>query len=650
MSRAYYAATIASFLVEDSLTIFGKLADQNDFELEDQQKFAWKEQIHLLKGALIGITGHIYFEFSIPRMGKRVDVVLLVNGIVFVLEFKVGEKNYPAYALDQVLDYALDLKNFHETSHGLPIVPILVATEAKSILISIKAYPDGVFETLKVNKNTLASLIHTCLQKIRPTQIEASTWEAGQYKPTPTIIEAAQALYRGHNVQEISRSDAGAINLSETSETIDRIIEQTKQKNQKAICFITGVPGAGKTLAGLNIANRRLQMGTDEHAVFLSGNGPLVIVLRAALIQDDVSKGQKRKDSARKAEAFIQNIHHFRDEYLENGSPPIECVVIFDEAQRAWTKDVTAYFMKRKKGKPNFDMSEPEFLISVMDRHQDWGVIICLIGGGQEINTGEAGLEEWFHALRERFPDWQVYVSQQITDAEYLGQKKLANLLLKRQLHIEDRLHLAVSVRSYRSEKVSAWVKAVLDCDLAAAQDLYSQIANHYPILLTRDLNCARNWLRQRARGSERFGLLASSGAIRLRPEGIFVKDDIEVEHWFLKDRNDIRSSYSLEGVATEFDIQGLELDWTAVAWDADLRFNTDGWEYKAFKGSMWQTIKDEMRKLYLKNSYRVLLTRARQGMIIFVPRGDENDITRIPSFYDGTFEYLRRIGVYKSS
>lgn len=645
MARAYYSATIASFLNENPLTIFGKLADQHMFELEDQQKTAWKVQINLLKRILVGISGHVFFEFSIPRMGKRVDVILLVNGIICVLEFKIGEKNYLPNALEQVVDYALDLKNFHETSHALPVVPILVATEAEAVPCSLDAYPDGVYKPLKVNKTTLGNCLHSCLLSITHTFVDASKWQAGRYKPTPTIVEAAQALYRGHNVQEISRSDAGAINLSETSDTIDRIIEETKNNKQKAICFITGVPGAGKTLAGLNIANRSLQVGHDEHAVFLSGYGPLVIVLCEALVQDDISKGQTRKEAARKAKTFIQNIHHFRDEYFDNQEAPPERVVIFDEAQRAWTKDMVANFMKRKRGQLDFDMSEPEFLISVMDRHRDWAVIICLIGGGQEINTGEAGLTEWFQALQKHFHHWQVYISRQITDTEYLMQKRPSDLLPATQLHVEDRLHLAVSVRSYRSEKVSSLVKAILDCDLVTAQSIYTQVTQRYPIYLTRDIQHARNWLRQQARGSERYGLLDSSGATRLRPDGIFVNAEIEVEHWFLKDRQDIRSSYALEGVATEFDIQGLELDWAAVAWDADLRYVDGSWEFKAFKGYKWQSVRDDTRRLYLKNSYRVLLTRARQGMVIFIPHGEITDITRLPSFYDGTFNYLCQIG-----
>jgi hypothetical protein len=646
MNRAYYAAPIHVFLYDDPLAIIGRLAEQHQFELEDLQKSAWRAEIDLLKQTLVSKVGYIFFEFSIPRMGKRVDVILLINGIVFVLEFKIGESGFPSYALEQVMDYALDLKNFHQTSHDRPIVPVLVSTKAQGPISPLNAHPDGVYEPQKTNALQLSECLRTCLETIHADPIDPIAWQAGGYKPTPTIIEAAQALYRGHNVRDISRSDAGAKNLSETSDAIDRIIDDAREQQKKAICFITGVPGAGKTLAGLNIANRRLQLGLDEHSVFLSGNGPLVTVLREALVRDEMTKDEKRGKATRSAQAFIQNIHHFRDEYAGNNSIPPDHVVVFDEAQRAWTREATAKFMKRKRGLYDFSMSEPEFLISAMDRHPDWAVIVCLIGGGQEIHTGEAGLLEWFQALRNHFPKWEVYLSGQITDTEYLKGQQPATVLPEHRLFIDDSLHLAVSNRSFRSEKVSTLVKSVLDLDQSRASILYSEVYGQYPIYLTREMHLARDWLRSQARGSERYGLLASSGAIRLRPEGIFVKAKIEVEHWFLDDRNDVRSSYVLEGVATEFDIQGLELDWTAIAWDADLRHNGKDWEFWSFEGSKWQKVREQTRQEYLVNSYRVLLTRARQGMIIFIPRGDDQDPTRPPSYYDHTFNYLRRIGI----
>ena len=435
------------------------------------------------------------------------------------------------------------------------------------------------------------------------------------------------------------------INLRETSEAIDRIIRRTKQNHQKAICFITGVPGSGKTLAGLNIANQRLQTNEDEHAVFLSGNGPLVRVLQEALIRDEMSRGVKRQEAKRNAVTFIQNIHNFRDEYTISSSIPHERVVIFDEAQRAWTREMTASFMRRKRGINDFTMSEPEFLISVMDRHLDWAVIICLVGGGQEINTGEAGLPEWFSALKRLFPSWKIYCSQQINDSEYIVHANIGELLSGGNFVLEERLHLAVSIRSYRSEKVSALIKSILDNDLPNAKYLYSEISKKYPICLTRNIEKAKNWIRQKARGSERFGLLASSGATRLRPEGIYVNAEIEVEHWFLDDRLDVRSSFSLEGVATEFDIQGLELDWAIVAWDADLRYYKNGWIFKSFKGNKWLSVNDPIRQLYLKNAYRVLLSRARQGMVVFVPKGDKEDFTHLPEYYNEIYTFLQQVG-----
>ncbi len=646
MSRAYYSASIPVFLKQDPSIIMGKLTNQPGFAADDLLRYSWKKTIEILRTTLEGLIGTVYLEFSIPRMGKRVDAILLASGIVFIIEFKVGKSGYSREDLEQVMDYALDLKNFHETSHGLPIVPILLATHAEPEECVITRFQDDVFQPIKSNESILRPQLDLCLRKIPNSQIIPDEWENGRYKPTPTIIEAAQALYQGHNIKEISRSDAGAINLSETSEAVYQIINQAKRNREKAICFITGVPGAGKTLAGLNIANSQLQMGEDEHSVFLSGNGPLVNVLREALVREEMDKDIKRKDAARKAEVFIQNIHHFRDEYYEKPIAPPDRVVVFDEAQRAWTGEMTAQFMKKKRGVVDFSMSEPEFLIHVMDRHPDWAVIICLIGGGQEINTGEAGLKEWFVALQQHFPKWKVYVSRQLKDAEYLSGQDPEDIILSTQLQIEDRLHLAVSVRSYRSEKVSALIKAVLDCELDHAKELYSLVKPHYPIYLTCDISVARNWVRERARGSERFGLLASSGGLRLRPEGVFVKADIEVEQWFLNDRDDVRSSFALEGNATEFDIQGLELDWTIVAWDADLRYFINEWQYRSFKGSKWQTVNDTTRRLYLKNSYRVLLTRARQGMIIFIPKGDAGDPTRLPIFYEGTYEYLKLIGL----
>ena len=652
MSRFYYRNTIANFLLNSESLILGELCGHHEFSLEEQQKNSWIKQVSLLKPWLKDTVGEILFEYSIPRMGKRIDCVIISGSTVFAIEFKVGSHAYESHAINQVTDYALDLKNFHAQSHAIDIVPILICTNAKDQPQAIEFHDDRIAKTLLTNGESLSRIISRTAELSDKDQINADDWVASQYKPTPTIIEAAQALYRGHAVQEISRSDSGAINLSKTAKAISEIIESSKKNNRKSICFLTGVPGAGKTLAGLNLANSWHKEDGSEHAVFLSGNGPLVDVLREALARSEVNtakeNGQKltKSSTISKAKAFIQNIHHFRDDALTHDNPPIERVVIFDEAQRAWTLKQTSAFMKTKKGKSDFNQSEPEFLIGVMDRHPDWATIICLIGGGQEINTGEAGLSEWFASLNRSFPSWDIHISSKLSDFEYTQGSALYGGDQQKRVHIHDDLHLSVSIRSFRSEKVAAFVKAVLDCEFEVARLLHQEVHSTYPIYLTRDIRIAKNWLRQQARGSERYGLVASSGAIRLKPFAINVKNSIDPVNWFLNDENDIRSSYFLEDVATEFDVQGLELDWVCVGWDADLRHDGSGWGYKAFRGTKWQGVNDEDDKRYLKNTYRVLLTRARQGLVIFVPHGSSEDKTRAMDFYDGTFGYLQSLGI----
>ncbi len=654
MSRAYYSASTEKFLRDDADSILGELTRNHQFSLEDLQRNAWIAQIEILKKELKQLSdSHIAFEYVIPRMGKRVDVVILYKGIVFVLEFKVGAQEYSNFAIEQALDYSIDLKNFHEQSHSREIIPLVISTEAPQYKLFIEQYPDGVYYPVKINKSNIASVIcEISTQSVCTEVLNPDLWFKSIYKPTPTIIEAAQALYKGHSVKEISRSDSGTINLGATSDTIAEIIDLSKANNRKSICFITGVPGAGKTLAGLNIANERHNIDEGEHAVFLSGNGPLVEVLQEALARNEVleKKGTKQQitknQALTKTKVFIQNIHHFRDDALQTDSPPVERVAVFDEAQRAWTLKQTSSFMARKKGISGFAMSEPEFLISVLDRHKDWAVIICLIGGGQEINTGEAGLPEWFAAIQKGYPHWDVYVSNKLTDKEYTNGEDIYSSLTDKQLTVKNELHLSVSVRSYRSEKLAAFVKTILDSNQMGARSLFMQLKNDYPIVVTRNLDNAKRWLKSKARGGEGMGLIASSGAYRLKPYGIHIKSAIEPKTWFLNSSNDVRSAGFLEDVATEFDIQGLELDWTCVAWDANLRKMNDGWEYKNFRGTKWQNINNEVRRRYLLNAYRVLLTRARQGMVIFIPEGSNTDRTRLPEFYNPVYEYFKECGV----
>jgi hypothetical protein len=652
LARAYYEASFPDFLSTSDEEILGHLCLRSELDVDQAQRYAWMAEFAMLRHALPGLPGTLLLEYSIPRMGRRADAVLLFPRVVVVVEFKVGEIRHTASALDQVFDYALDLKNFQKQSHDKSIVPLLLATDAPLSPLFLKPYPDGLYAPVCACRRDFRQALGTIIEQAVGPDVDMGVWLASVYSPTPTIVEAAQALYQGHSVSEISRSEAGAENLTKTADTIAGIIAESQAAGVKSICFVTGVPGAGKTLAGLNIASSWNRPENDQHAVFLSGNGPLVAVLREALVRDDVARAKAAGERKTKAtsmsrvKAFIQNVHHFRDDTLESSAAPVERIAIFDEAQRAWDRKQTAAFMKSRKGIPDFAMSEPEFLLSVMNRHDGWAVLICLVGGGQEINTGEAGLAEWFRVLRASYPDWVVYIAGNLVDTEYtdaLTQEALGGI---RRLETRPGLHLATSIRSFRAEAVSALVKALLDCDQDRARRLLGQVLPTFPLLLTRNLQSARLWLRESARGTERYGILASSEAQRLKPFGLNVKVETDPVNWFLDGKSDVRSSYYLEDVATEFQIQGLELDWTCVAWDGDLRFGRRGWEYHCFRGSRWQTIRSEENQKYLKNAYRVLLTRARQGTVLFVPEGSDQDHTRSREYYDHTYTYLRETGI----
>ena len=654
MKRYYYANSISEFLNDSSNEIVGTLAQNNEFDLDQNQREAWNKQIQILKSVLRTFDGKVFFEYSIPRMGRRIDVVLIIRNVIFIIEFKVGEKVFLLSALDQVWDYALDLKNFHETSHSCFIAPILVATEATNCYaaISTTLHNDRLLIPIKSNAILLVDVIENVLQVAEGSEIDQEVWASGKYSPTPTIIEAAMALYNNHTVADISRSDASAINLTTTSLAVLEVIRNSKQNNLKSICFVTGVPGAGKTLVGLDIATKNLEAKENSSSVFLSGNGPLVAILREALTRDKLKReklsGKKirKGDVLREVKMFIQNVHHFRDECLiDETRPPFDHVAIFDEAQRAWDHQQTASFMQRKKNVSNFLYSEPEFLISCLDRHMDWSVVVCLVGGGQEINTGEAGISEWIQSINRSFPHWQIHVSSNLTDNEYAAGNALELLKNREDVFYKDELHLGVSMRSYRAEHLSHLVKSILDLDIEKAKQHLQPILSNYPIVLTREVSKAKSWLKSQARGTERYGMVVSSQAQRLKPHAIDVKSPIDPIHWFLDGKEDVRASYYLEDVATEFHVQGLELDWACVIWDADFRYSPQGWKSYSFVGDKWHNIKKAERQQYLKNAYRVLLTRARQGMVLVVPFGDVDDGTRVPEHYDVTYQYLEEIG-----
>ncbi len=654
MKRAYYSSSITDFCKQKPEQILGQMTQENSFDLTAFQRNAWVEQVLILKDVLSGYDGRIYFEYSIPRMGRRIDAIVIIESAIFIIEFKVGASTYEAADIDQVMDYALDLRNFHEGSHHVILVPILVATNAPSLECHDNVISaDHIYSPIYCNALNLGETLKEILKNKNEKPIDGDEWEGSGYKPTPTIIEATLALYKGHSVAGISRSDSSAVNLSDTSNSVAQIIKQSKDNAEKSIIFVTGVPGAGKTLVGLDIATTHIKSDDELYSVFLSGNGPLVKILQEALARDKVARVKSTGDKIRKGDAlsevkaFIQNVHHFRDEGLVDlVKPPVEHVVLFDEAQRAWSKEQTIKFMREKKNKPNFKQSEPEFLISCMDRHPDWATIVCLVGGGQEINTGEAGISEWFEAIEQAFPDWKIYLSDKLTDSEYGAGEIVNQAKNNSKVKFIPELHLQTSMRAFRSEKVSLFVKQLLDFDIDAARENLLTIQENYPIVLTRDLDKAKNWVREQARGSERYGMVVSSQAERLKPHAIDVRVKANPVHWFLNGKDDVRSSYYLEDVGTEFDVQGLELDWVCMAWDADFRYADKKWDHWSFRGSKWQKIRKFERQIYQKNAYRVLLTRARQGMVLFVPEGDNDDHTRPCDYYDATYGYLRDLGI----
>lgn len=704
--RCLFNSDITTFLNKEKESIFGVLCDNYHGDAKTTTLESWMKEIEILQSELSPwkeSDGKIIFEYDIPRLGKRIDVVLLIKGIVFCLEFKTGEQIVGEAEVDQVLDYALDLKNFHKYSFDRVIVPVLVSKKNNntSLFIRSSVYDDKVVNPLLINEEGISQLINKVILEFSNEGKVNENWIISPYTPTPTIIEAARALYENHSVEDITRHEADKVMTDRTIAYILEVIKRSKENKEKSICFVTGVPGAGKTLVGLDVAVKQTYQGEDqplqdEGAVYLSGNGPLVAVLNEALAKDNYKKcrdrGEDKKlsDSRREVGKFIQIIHRYRDNMLakiknpvENGVLEIdpekavklqntgygevEHVAIFDEAQRSWTHKRLADYLKRggtygnKLKVPNFPVSEASFLIWSLDQREDWATIVCLVGGGQEINTGEAGISEWIKSLNEDFPHWKVYISPQLTEPEYAEGK--VNELLKdnKNVTFSNDLHLAVSLRSYRAEKLSAFVHSLLAMDKDAAS-IYEDIKDNYPIVLTRDMEKARRWLHEKVRGTERTGVLITKESARYKPLGIHVlqSDDDNAVHWFLEDKMDTRSSNYLEDAATEIQVQGLELDYTCLLWDADMRYEDGKWHFYRFsKNTEWSEIVDDSeskyeRIKYMLNAYRVLLTRARAGMIICVPEGNSNktptgfweDSTRLPEYYDGTYNYLKSLGL----
>lgn len=702
MNPYQYTSSIREFFITDENSIIGVLTQSNAFDSKRTTITSWKEEINTLKIALKDYRdedGFVVFEYTIPRVDGRIDCVVGLRGILFVLEFKTGETQDINADKEQLVQYVTDLKNYHFESYDIPIVPMWVVPNADVPVARVlrPSTNENIFGLMTVCDSTISNVFKKVFitDYVNRIKIDANNWLHSPYCPTSNIVEAARKLYANHKVEDINRSDARGEDLIRTTETIINLINQAKARNEKYLCLITGVPGAGKTLIGLSVATLRQNEEHANRSVYLSGNRPLVMVLQEVLARDarnradeklkrelsaiedkNEKKSYKEKNRVKMPKIrstiaqFIQLVSNWRKEYLKGvvvsgrGSNktiikdvkypytgcgeffiPYDHVSIYDEAQRAWeAKENASYVRKKEKHLKRFpEWSEPRFLISCMDRHPDWAVYICLIGNGQDINHGEAGTAEWIRSIKH-FSHWHTFAPSDIkNDVE------VAKEIGGYDINYLDNLHLCTDLRSIRAENLAYFVDNILCIKKGKAKAILKEL-DRYPIRITRDLKKAKKWVKDNARPNERYGVLASSKGQRLKPDALVLlppnSPKTDVTHWFLGDRTNVKSSYYMEDVATEFQVQGLEIDWAVVAWDADLRYSDQGWKQYQFRGSKWMNInKDEIRR-YQINAYRVILTRARRGMVIYVPEGNNEDHTRKCEFYNSTYNYFKQIGI----
>lgn len=680
------------------------LTENNEFSsIRRTTMDSWHEEVRTIRKALSEYkeeNGFVAFEYTIPRVGGRIDCIIGLRGILFVLEFKTGEEQNADADKEQLEQYVIDLKNFHFESYDIPIAPIWVVPQAELAPVKVRKPSNKqlLFEMATVCDTSIEDCFKQILSKdISREQIDMNNWLYSPYCPTSNIVDAARKLYANNKVEDINRSDAKGEDLIRTTKTLLDLIDKAKANREKYLCLVTGVPGAGKTLIGLSVATKHKEdessKNKDNRSVYLSGNRPLVMVLQEALARDAYERAEEqikeklgrkpkrtelkeagitRPEIKSKIKQFIQPVPSWRKEYLKgirvSGSGdhmslikdanyayrgsgdfyvPYDHVSIYDEAQRAWEANENASYVRKKeahlKDFPNW--SEPRFLISCMDRHEDWAVYICLIGNGQDINHGEAGTVEWIRSIK-CFPNWKTYAPEDIKN-----EQAVADALDGVNIEYLPGLHLNTDLRSIRAENLAQFVDDLLTFKKENATQLLENL-KRYPICITRDINTAKAWVKEHARENERYGALASSKGQRLKPDALTLlppnSSESEVTHWFLGDNKDVNSSFYMEEVATEFQVQGLELDWALVAWDADMRYDTSSstWKQYSFRGSKWMNINDEKIRKYQINAYRVILTRARRGMVIYVPKGSPDDHTRSPKFYDGTYQYFKQLGI----
>lgn len=656
---AYYADNVGNFRATSGDKLLLQLIEAYEADrykdLITAQIEAWRAQVVTLQEVLsspelaafdVNNWG-IALEFVIPRKMGRVDAVLLIGTAIVGLGFKT--ETVGSSAADQIEDYCLDLLYFHEASHNRVIYPVVVASRGADL-------PTRKFQIFhELQPTTFVNAVQGLTQKLlslasehsAKPQIPISAWNSAQYRPVPTIVEAAIGMFASMQVADIAKAGCDPINLTQTVETIRRLASESAREGKKTVCFVTGVPGAGKTLAGLKIVyDSELRESAKSDAVFLTGNFPLVQVLREALTRDLARRRKKNlRVSSRDPKTSIDTVLGYKRTHTRADSAPPEKVVVFDEAQRAWDAKRTEKYLD--KAVEWIGYSEPELMMAILDR-QPWATLVALIGGGQEINEGEAGLAEWGRALRGKFIHWRAAVSEQALTGEYGAGAKLFEGGIPQGLEVIrcPGLHLDTPTRQFRGKTIASWAEALLKGDVTECRRIVKENSN-YPIYVTRDLALAKTWLRTVARGTERYGCIASSEGERLRAEGLELPPARAngVEHWFLEKKGDVRSSFQLEVAATEFQIQGLEIDWSCVCWGGDLLRSNQNWRLQRFRGTVWQKVGQESARAYIVNTHRVLLTRARQGMVLFVPRGDDEDSTRRREPFDETALFLFQCG-----
>lgn len=665
----YFSSTVKEFLGHSVESIQTKLhtsyAEDGFSSQYTTATKAWASTLKCLNRDLINLTKLIpaaeswglILEYPLYRLRIRLDLVLLSPAAIYVIELKTESTEYLSTDKRQVEEYALDLRDFHSGSREHVIYPILWCPERDDKNDAFEfSVTDSVASVICVGKENLTKAIQVVESKSKKDRsfLSLDEWLSSVYKPVPSIINAATAIFSNHGVREISNFDAD--NLAIAGDELTKLITEAKNKNLHYLLLLSGVPGSGKTLAGLNVVHQSLEKGivNPGEIVYLSGNTPLVTVLREALALDQVRQSKLKmppikltlKDARINIRATIQHVMDFLNQYLNKEvlTPPVDRVVIFDEAQRAWDK---------KQGKAKFDReaSEPELILSIMDRHEDWSVVIALVGIGQEINDGEYGLSGWGEALssllKVRGTSWKVFGSKSTLDKLALLPEDFPNA----NLSVNENLHLYVPQRSYRAPNLSNWVDSLINGNKVAAIN-FKKSLTEYPLFVTRDVEQMKAWLLEKARGHRRIGLLASSGAKRLRADGfgefLTANDGASIAHWYLQPFGDIRSSYALEVPSNEYTSQGLEIDYVGLCWGGDLvrKSSSDGnWIARKLSGTHWSLIKSEAVQQFIENSYRVLMTRAREGMIIWVPKGEILDKTRRPEELDLVYSYLIECG-----